>query len=113
MEHLPFVQKMPSMKKQTQPSTQEHKGFLVLAGEALHVLGEEIKEGKDKVVETAADKFTQLKKVVSKITHKKKAPAKRVAKKAGKKRVVKKAPKKVAKKAARKTARKRATAKTP
>lgn len=65
-----------------------------LAGEALHVLGEEIVEKKDKVVESAAGKFSQLKKAVSKITHKKKsAPAKRVAKKAVKK-VAKKVPKK-------------------
>lgn len=99
------------MNKQTTPSGEVHKGFLALAGEALHVLGEEIVEGKDKVVETAGEKFSQLKRAVSKITHKKKAPAKRVAKRAAKKRVVKKAPKKAAKKTARKTARKRATAK--
>jgi coenzyme F420-reducing hydrogenase alpha subunit len=82
------------MKKKTPPATEPHKGFMELAGEALHVLGEEIVEKKDKVVESAAGKFSQLKKAVSKITHKKKsAPAKRVAKKAVKK-VAKKVPKK-------------------
>lgn len=86
------------MKKQTQPATEPHKGFFALAGEALHVLGEEIVEGKDKVVETATEKFTQLKETVGKIAHKKKAAAKRVAKKAVKKTATKKPVKKNARK---------------
>ena len=48
------------MKKQK--PAQKEKGFLALAGEAFVVLGEEIIEGKDKVVEVAADKFTAVKK---------------------------------------------------
>ena len=106
------------MKKQTQPTAEAHKGFLALAGEALHVLGEDIVEGKDKVVETAAEKFTQIKQAVGKITHKKKAPVKRVAKKAARKapakKAAKKAAKKVAKKAVKKVAKKKAgTARKP
>jgi hypothetical protein len=92
------------------------KGFLALAGEALSVLGEEIVEGKDKVVEVAAEKFTAVKKAVKKFAHKK-TPARSVKKKAtsagkaavkkvaGKKTVVKKAvaaPKKPAKKTIKK-----------
>jgi hypothetical protein len=89
------------MKKQAQPAAQSHKGFLELAGEALHVLGEEIVEGKDKVVETASGKFKQLKTAVGNLTHKKKkAAAKRVVKKAVKKVPAKKAAgKRVVKKA--------------
>jgi hypothetical protein len=93
------------MKKQTQPAGEHQKGFLALAGEALHVLGEEIVEGKDKVVETASEKFTQLKKAVGKIAHKKKAPAKRAVKKAVKKRPAKKAVTRKAKKVVRKATR--------
>ncbi len=94
------------MKKQAKPA-EPQKGFLALAGEALHVLGEEIVEGKDKVVETASEKFTQLKKAVGNITHKKKAVKRSASAKAsaGKsaakaKKAVKKAVKKVASKAA-------------
>lgn len=92
------------MKKTTQPAKQIHKekGFLALAGEALHVLGEDIVEGKDKVVEAASEKFAAVKKTINKITHKKAAPAKRIAKKAAKKKsALKKPVKKVAKKIVR------------
>ncbi|MHA4806827.1 hypothetical protein ACX0G9_01905 [Flavitalea flava] len=84
------------MKKKTQsgkPAPNE-KGFLALAGEAFHVLGEEIIEGKDKVVETAAEKFNDVKKAIKRITHKKEAPAKRVIKKIVKKTPSKKSPSK-------------------
>ena len=120
---------MSKAKKVSQPAPAAHegKGFLALAGEAFAVLGEEIAEGKDKVVEVAGAKITAVKNVIKKITHKKaartansvkkpakktpakKAPAKKVAKKAGKKvvRTAKKAVKKakpVAKKAVKKKA---------
>jgi hypothetical protein len=106
---------MSKAKKETKPAPADHdgKGFLALAGEAFTVLGEEIVEGKDKVVEVAAAKITAVKKAIKKITHKraaravkpvkkvsaKKAPAKKAAsprKKAAKK--TRSAPKKVAKK---------------
>jgi hypothetical protein len=89
---------MSKSKKETQPAPADHegKGFFALAGEAFAVLGEEIVEGKDKVVEVAAAKFTAAKKAINKITHKKTArPAKKAAA-----RPAKKAVKKVAKKAA-------------
>jgi hypothetical protein len=88
------------MKKKTQPATPAHndKGFLALAGEALHVLGEEIVEGKDKVMEVAADKFAAVKKAIKNIAHKKVATSTRTTKKAVKKAVKKAAPKKAAKK---------------
>jgi hypothetical protein len=107
---------MSKSKKETPPVTPAHegKGFLALAGEAFAVLGEEIIEGKDKVVEVTAAKITAVKKAIKKITHKKpvrpakpvkKAPAKKgaVAKKsAGKSAAGPKkkaaAPKKAAKK---------------
>jgi len=90
------------------------KGFLTLAGEAFHVLGEEIIEGKDKVVEVTSEKFTAVKKAIGKIIHKKAAPKARTSRKAAGK-VVKKAvrkstakvislPKKAAGKAAKKVA---------
>src|ERR1700733_5871790 len=91
---------MSKSKKETQPAPADHegKGFFALAGEAFAVLGEEIVEGKDKVVEVAAAKITAAKKAIGKITHKKAArPAKKASKKASKK-VAKKAaaaPKKV------------------
>jgi hypothetical protein len=56
----------------------EGKGFLALAGEALHVLGEEIVHGKDKVVEVTAAKFTVVKKAIRKFTHKKAAKKNKV-----------------------------------
>jgi uncharacterized membrane protein len=96
------------MKKTTQPAKQIHKekGFLALAGEALHVLGDDIIEGKDKVVEAASEKFAAVKKTINKITHKKAAPVKRTVKKAAKKIAAKKtATKKPVKKAAKKIAR--------
>jgi hypothetical protein len=72
------------MKKTKQPATPAHngKGFLALAGEAFHVLGEEIIQGKDKVVEVTAEKFTAVKSAIHKITHKKNAAPKKAAKKA-------------------------------
>jgi hypothetical protein len=96
---------MSKSKKAVQPASGE-KGFIALAGEAFSVLGHEIIEGKDKVVEAAAEKFTAVKKAIKKITHKKAAPKKKVvtAKKAV---VVKKVAKKkavVAKKAVKKAA---------
>jgi len=97
------------MKKQSPSTNEPQKGFIALAGEALHVLGEEIVEGKDKVVETAAEKFTQLKAAVGKLTHKKKAAPRQVVKKnAARKSTAKKTGKKVPKK---KTARKVSRAK--
>ena len=89
---------MSKAKKESQPAPPAHegKGFLALAGEAFAVLGEEIVEGKDKVVEVAAAKITAVKKAIKKITHKKAVrPAKSV-----KKKPVKKIAKKVAKKKA-------------
>jgi ribosome-binding protein aMBF1 (putative translation factor) len=88
---------MSKSKKDTQPAPADHdgKGFFALAGEAFAVLGGEIVEGKDKVVEVAAAKITAAKKAIRKITHKKPV---RAAKKATAK-PVKKAVKKVAKKA--------------
>lgn len=95
------------MKKTKQPAApaQKDKGFLALAGEAFHVLGEEILEGKDKVVEVASEKFTAVKKAIQKVTHKNTASTrgkvKKAVKKAAPKKVVKKAaPKKAVKKAA-------------
>src|SRR5580658_1623074 len=94
---------MSKARKETQPAPaadHEGKGFFALAGEAFAVLGEEIVEGKDKVVEVAAAKFTAVKKAIKKIAHKKTARASRPEKKAGTKKVAKKAgAKKVAKKA--------------
>jgi hypothetical protein len=90
----------------------EGKGFLTLAGEALHVLGEEIVHGKDKVVEVTAAKFTVVKKAIRKFTHKKAAKKNKVA---AKKVVAKKKAAGVAKKtaaASRKTTKKIAK-KTP
>jgi hypothetical protein len=94
---------MSKAKKETQPTPADHegKGFFALAGEAFAVLGEDIVEGKDKVVEVAAAKFTAVKKAIKKIAHKKAARTSKPAKKAVKKTVKKAAaaPKKVAKKA--------------
>lgn len=91
------------MKKTTQPTTAAHnkKGFMALAGEAFHVLGEEIIEGKDKMMEVASEKFTAVKKAIKKATHKKAAPARRTVKKVAKKAAKKAAPKKLVKKAKR------------
>ena len=81
--------------KKTVADKHEGKGFLNLAGEALSVLGEEIVEGKDKLVEAASEKFSSLKKSIKKLTTKKATPKK----KAVVKKVIKKiAPKKIAKK---------------
>jgi hypothetical protein len=68
------------MSKTTKSTPPQHdKGFLNLAGEAFVVLGAEIAEGKDKVVEVVGEKFTDLKSAISNLTHKKKkaAPAKK------------------------------------
>jgi predicted metal-dependent phosphoesterase TrpH len=97
------------MSKSKAPSQPEqHKGFLELAGEALHVLGSDIAEGKDKVVEVASEKITVLKKAVGKIIHKKKSatPAKKSAKPAKKKAAASKRSKAPAKKAVKKTIKK-------
>jgi ribosome-binding protein aMBF1 (putative translation factor) len=86
---------MSKAKREPQPAPPAHegKGFLALAGEAFAVLGEEIVEGKDKVVEVAAAQITAVKKAIKKITHKKAArPSKSVKKKAVKKTPAKKAP---------------------
>ena len=93
--------------KQPAPPAQKDKGFLALAGEAFHVLGEEILEGKDKVVEVASEKFTAVKKAIQKVTHKNTAPTRGKVNKA----VKKAAPKKVVKKAAPKKAKKKAVKK--
>ncbi len=71
------------MKKSVKPVNPSHngKGFLALAGEAFSVLGEEIVEGKDKVVEVASEKFTAVKKAIKNITHKKGAPVRNAKKK--------------------------------
>lgn len=104
------------MKKtnQTGASAPREKGFFALAGEAFHVLGEEIVEGKDKVVEVAADKFSAVKQAIHKITHKNSAPTRRTVKKVAKKAAPKKAAGKVvaaSKKVVRKTVTRAATAK--
>jgi hypothetical protein len=110
---------MSKAKKGSQPPPAEHegKGFFALAGEAFAVLGEEIVEGKDKVVEVAAAKITAAKKAIKKITHKKAAPPakKAVAKAAGvKKKVAKKSapPAKKAAKRSKATSKKTANKKT-
>ncbi len=94
---------MSKAKKSAQPASAAHegKGFFALAGEAFAVLGEEIIEGKDKVIEVTAAKITAVKKAIKKVTHKKpvkKAPAKKKAVSAPKKatKKVKPAPKKSA-----------------
>jgi hypothetical protein len=96
------------MKKTNKPATQPHNdnGLLARAGEALHVLGEEIVHGKDIVVEAATEKLTVVKKAIRKIMHKKSATAKK--KPVPKKTVVKKKTVKAAKKIAKKIAKKSA-----
>jgi hypothetical protein len=71
---------MKKATKATKPA-QAEEGFLSLAGKALSVLGEEIVEGKDKVMEVASEKFTAIKKTINKITHKKTATARKAKKK--------------------------------
>jgi hypothetical protein len=108
---------MSKAKKESQPATPAHegKGFLALAGEAFAVLGDEIAEGKDKVVEAAGAKITAVKNAIKKIAHKKTARTAKSVKKPGKKSPAKKSPgkkapvkkapaKKVAKKAVKKKA---------
>jgi hypothetical protein len=72
---------MSKAKQQPEPmpAKPEEKGFLALAGEAFSVLGEEIVQGKNKVVEVAVAKITSVKKSIDKITHKKKATRSRKA----------------------------------
>ena len=105
------------MKKTKGAASHPHneKGFLALAGEALHTLGEEIVHGKDKVVEVTAEMFSVVKKAIRKITQKKKPAAtdkKSAPKKAGAKKKAVRATKKVAKKVAKKpTAKKKIASK--
>jgi F0F1-type ATP synthase epsilon subunit len=84
---------MKKTKKENVPASHEGKGFLTLAGEALSVLGEEIVEGKDKLVAAASEKINEVKKAIKKAAKKKAAPARKkksvAAKKPSKKPVVK------------------------
>jgi hypothetical protein len=97
---------MQKSKKTAHPG-HEGKGFLALAGEAFAVLGEEIVEGKDKIVEAASDKINADKKAIKKYAKKKAAPAKKpAAKKAPAKKAVKKTIKKTVKKAVAKAVKK-------
>jgi hypothetical protein len=94
----------PDQSSTDQP-VHEEKGFLAVAGEALSILGEEIVEGKDKVVEATVETFTVVKKAIKNLTHKKTVPPKKkapVTKKVAAKKTVKKVAKKVAKKAVKK-----------
>jgi hypothetical protein len=75
-------------KTTTQPA--HEKGFFELAGEAMTVLGHNVLEGKDKLVEVASEKFTDVKKAIKKKFAKKKAVVKKAAKKTVKKVVIKK-----------------------
>jgi hypothetical protein len=88
------------MKKSNQITTgaPEEKGFLELAGEAMTVLGHEIVAGKDKLVEAAAEKITEVKKAIKKKIAKKKVVAPVRSKSVAVKKTVKKAAAKVAKK---------------
>ena len=61
--------------KQITTSAPGEKGFLELAGEAMTVLGHEIVAGKDKLVEVAAEKITEVKKAIRKKIAKKKVAA--------------------------------------
>ncbi|HEY4289821.1 MAG TPA: hypothetical protein VGN00_22125 [Puia sp.] len=90
------------MSKAARSKTNEHDGksFLNLAGEAFVVLGEDIVEGKHKVVEVVGEKFAAVKSAISNLTHRKKAPKKAAKKKTASKAVVKKTVKKAAKKVA-------------
>jgi hypothetical protein len=82
---------MSKSKKKTQQPDHE-KGFIELAGEAMHVLGQEIAEGKDKLVAVTVETFTDVKEAVKKKFAKKKTVVKKAVKKAApkKKPVVKK-----------------------
>jgi len=80
---------MKKIKKTTAESA-PGKGFLELAGEAMTVLGHDILEGKDKLVEVASEKFTDVKKAIKKKFAKKKATVRKTVKKAAKKAVAKK-----------------------
>jgi hypothetical protein len=102
---------MKKVKKEQPQHSHDGKGFLELAGKAVAVLGEEIVEGKDKIVEVASEKFTAVKKAIKKFRKKKATPA-RSAKKPPVKKAVKKAVKKVAKKVAKKTPKKAAKSKS-
>lgn len=77
------------MSKSKKPSdTSKEKGFLSLAGEAFSVLGHDIVEGKDKVVEVASEKITAIKEGVGHLLHPKKAVPKKASKKAAPKKAV-------------------------
>ena len=95
----------PTTSQESNPPHHE-KGFLNLAGEAFVVLGAEIAEGKDKVIEVVGEKITTIKSAISNLTHKKKAKPKAV-------KAAKAAPKKAApaKKKAASTKKKAAPAK--
>ena len=60
-------------RKKASATGHDGKGFLELAGEALSVLGTDIVDGKDKVVEVATEKITEFKRAVGNIIHKKNA----------------------------------------
>ena len=102
---------MKKTKKEAVKETHEDKGFLQLAGEAISVLGHEIVEGKDKLMDAASEKITAVKKAIKKI-RKKKAVVVRKAKATPVKKTVKKVAKKTVKKAAAKVV-KKAAVKTP
>ncbi len=95
---------MKKTKKAAPTETHDDKGFLELAGEAMTVLGHEIVEGKDKLVDMASQKITAVKKAMHKIGKKK------VVKKSVKKSVAKVA-KKVAARVPQKSTKKKAPAK--
>ena len=78
---------MKKTKKTTAQPAPE-KGFLELAGEAMTVLGHDIIEGKDKMVELASEKFTDVKKAIKKKLSKKKTVVKKAATKAAAKKPV-------------------------
>lgn len=108
-----IIANQSKMKKTNVQTKQPHdgKGFLALAGEAFQVLGEEIVQGKDKVVKVTSEKFETVKKAIRKVTHKKPGKKTAIPKKAALKPVhtTGKLVRKVAKKTA--PARKKAAAK--
>ena len=83
---------MSKSKKTPAAAKHDGKGFFALAGEAFSVLGEEIIEGKNKVVEVTAEKITAVKKAIKNIGHKKPVKAaKGKAKSPAKKKIAKSA----------------------
>lgn len=91
-------------KSKKSSNTSKEKGFLSLAGEAFVVLGHEIVEGKDKVVEVTAEKITAIKEGVGHLLHSKKATAKKTSKKVAPKKTTAKKPAVAVKKGAAKKA---------